>query len=116
VRWLPRERPNFRSTIRFYKFGAALMVSDAAALVARQADSVLIGRYSGAHQLGLYDRANKLALTALQRITAVLQYILVPVLSRLTEDGPRYRRAYLKMMRLLLLVFTPGLIMIGTTA
>ncbi len=116
VRWLPRERPHFRSAIRFYKFGGALMVSDAAALVARQADAVLIGRFSGAQQLGLYDRGNKLALTSLQRITAVLQYILVPVLSRLAEDGARYRRAYLKVMRLLLLVFLPGIIAIGVSA
>ncbi len=116
VGWLPRERPIFKSTIRFFKFGAALMVSDAAALVARQADAVLIGRYSGAQQLGLYDRGNKLALTSIQRITAVLQYILVPVLSRLAENGERYRRAYLKIMRLLMLVFLPGIIAIGVTA
>lgn len=116
VGWLPREQPSFKSTIRFFRFGAALMVSDAAALVARQADAVLIGRYSGAQQLGLYDRGNKLALTSLQRVTAVLQFILVPVLSRLAENGERYRRAYLKIMRLLLLVFLPGIIAIGATA
>ncbi|MBS0384446.1 MAG: lipopolysaccharide biosynthesis protein [Proteobacteria bacterium] len=116
VGWLPRESPDFRGTVRFFKFGGALMVSDAAALVARQADAVLIGRFSGAQQLGLYDRGNKLALIPLLRINVVLQSVLVPVLSRLAEDGARYRRAYLKMMRLLLLAFTPGIIALGVTA
>ena len=116
VGWLPRERPSFAGTFRFFKFGGALMVSDAAALIAREADAVLIGRYSGARQLGFYDRGNKLALIPLQRMNTVLQSVLVPVLSRLAQDGPRYRRAYLKVVRLLLLVFTPGIIAIGVTA
>src|SRR5262249_39525105 len=116
VGWLPREAPNFRSTIRFFKFGGALMLSDGAALIAREADAVLIGRFSGAQQLGLYDRGNKLALVSLQRLTAILQFIIVPVFSRLADDAARYKRAYLKIFRLLLLVFPPGIIAIGVTA
>ncbi len=114
--WSPRDRPDFRGTIGLFKFGGAVMMSDAAALVAREADSVLVGRYAGAGQLGLYDRANKLAIIPAQRINQVLQSVMVPVLSRLAPDPERYRRAYLRIISLLMLFLTPGTVALGATA
>ena len=116
VGWAPRERPDFKGTLPFFKFGGAVMASDAAAFVAREADNVLLGRYAGPAQLGLYDRGRKLSLIPLQRINQVLQYVMVPVLSRLAQDQQRYRRAYLRIVRLLMLLLTPGIIAIGATA
>ncbi|MEZ5994204.1 MAG: lipopolysaccharide biosynthesis protein [Hyphomonadaceae bacterium] len=116
VGWRPRERPAFGGLMDFYKFGGAVMLGDAAALVAREADSVLVGRYAGAAQLGFYDRGNKLAIIPIQRINTVLQSILLPILSRLAEDGARYRRAYLRIIRQLMLFWTPGVVAVGVTA
>lgn len=114
--WFPRDKPDFRSAPHFYKFGGTVMLGDGAALVARQADSVLVGRYAGPVALGFYDRGAKLAIVPLQRIYQVLQQVLLPILSRLNDDPERYRRAYLRIIRQLLLFLTPGTVVVGVTA
>ncbi|MGD9981142.1 MAG: oligosaccharide flippase family protein, partial [Hyphomonadaceae bacterium] len=110
------EKPDFASVPRFYKFGGALMVGDGATVIAREADSVLLGRYTGAAPLGYYDRANKLAITPVERINTLLQSLLLPILSRLAEEGERYRYAYLRVIRQLMLFTSPGIVAIGVTA
>lgn len=114
--WTPRERPDFSGLLRFFKFGGAVMLSDAASAISRQADSVLIGRYAGPSQLGFYDRGAKLAVVPLQRINQVFQSVLLPILSRMREDGERYRQAYLRMIRQLMLFLSPGTVAVGVTA
>jgi PST family polysaccharide transporter len=114
--WLPRDAPDFRGVLRFFKFGGAVMLSETASVISREADSVLIGRYIGAAPLGYYDRGNKLAMIPLQRINTVMQSLLLPILSRMAEEGPRYKHAYLRMMRQLMLYFTPGVVAVGATA
>ena len=59
--------------------------------------------------LGHYDRGNKLAITPLDRIRTVLQQLLLPILSRLNEEGDRYRSAYLRVVRQLMLFMTPAI-------
>jgi PST family polysaccharide transporter len=116
VGWVPREKADFKDAPRFYKFGGALMIGEGATVIAREADSVLLGRYTGAAQLGYYDRGNKLAITPIERINTLLQSLLLPILSRLTEEGERYRYAYLRVVRQLMLFTTPGIVAIGVTA
>ncbi len=116
VGWIPREKPSFQGLMHFYKFGAAVMVADGATVLAREADSVLIGRYVGGVGLGHYDRGNKLAIVPIQRINTMLQQLLLPILSRLNEEGERYRYAYLRVIRQLMLFITPGIVAVGVTA
>ncbi len=116
VGWIPREKPSFKGLLHFYKFGGAVMLADGATVMAREADSVLIGRYVGGVGLGHYDRGNKLAIVPIQRINTVLQQLLLPILSRLNEEGERYRTAYLRIIRQLMLFVTPGVVALGVTA
>ncbi|MCX7358740.1 MAG: lipopolysaccharide biosynthesis protein [Alphaproteobacteria bacterium] len=116
VGWIPREKPSFKNILNFYKFGGAVMLADGATVMAREADSILIGRYVGGVGLGHYDRGNKLAIVPIQRINTVLQQLLLPILSRLNEEGERYRSAYLRIIRQLMLFITPGVVALGVTA
>lgn len=116
ARWVPRGRPDFAEAPRFYKFGGAVMAGDGAIVISREADSVLLGRFTGAAQLGFYDRANKLAIVPVERINTLLQSLLLPILSRLTEEGERYRYAYLRVIRQLMLFTSPGIVAVGVTA
>lgn len=116
VGWIPREKPSFKNILHFYKFGGAVMLADGATVMAREADSILIGRYVGGVGLGHYDRGNKLAIVPIQRINTVLQQLLLPILSRLNEEGERYRSAYLRIIRQLMLFITPGVVALGVTA
>ncbi|WP_228126583.1 lipopolysaccharide biosynthesis protein [Candidatus Viadribacter manganicus] len=116
VGWIPREKPSFAGLFNFYKFGGPVMLADLATVTSREADSMLIGRYVGAAALGNYDRGNKLAIVPIQRINTVLQQLLLPILSRLNEEGERYRYAYLRIIRQLMLYITPGVVAVGVTA
>ena len=116
VGWIPRERPSFKDLLHFYKFGAAVMLAEGATVVAREADSVLLGRYVGGVPLGYYDRGNKLAVIPVQRANTLLQQVLLPIFSRLTADSERYRNAYLRVIRQIMLFMTPGVVAVGVTA
>jgi PST family polysaccharide transporter len=116
VGWWPVEKPEFRGLKTYLKFGGAVMSSDVATLVAREADAILIGRFAGAAQLGFYDRGNKLTLIPIQRIHRVLETLMVPILSRIRDEGERYRYAYLRVIRQLMLFATPGVTAVAVTA
>lgn len=89
-------------------FGAGITGFNLANFFARNLDNVLIGRYRGNVELGLYDRAYKLLLFPLQQVTNPLSQVMVPALSRMTDEPHRYRHAYLRVAPLLLLVTLPG--------
>ncbi len=92
-------------------FGAGITGFNFANFFARNLDNILIGRYWGEAQLGLYDRAYKLLLFPLSQITNPLSQVMVPALSRMHDDAERYRRAYLRVVPLLLAVALPGVAM-----
>lgn len=102
---LPRKVDGISELINF---GAGITGFNFANFFARNLDNVLIGKYWGEAQLGLYDRAYKLLLFPLTQITNPLSKVMVPALSRLTDEPGRYRSAYLRVMPLILLVALPG--------
>lgn len=63
---------------------------------ARNADSVLIGRFLGAQDLGYYSLAYRLLLYPLQTVSHVIGRVMFPVYAQLQTDDARFRRAYLK--------------------
>lgn len=102
---LPRLVPETGSLVHF---GAGLTGFNFANYFARNVDNVLIGKYRGEQELGLYDRAHKLLLFPLQQITGPLGSVIVPALSRMTDQPERYRHAYLRVAPLILLATLPG--------
>lgn len=89
-------------------FGAGITGFNFANFFARNLDNILIGRYWGETQLGLYDRAYKLLLFPLSQLANPLSKVMVPALSRLANEPDRYRSAYLRVLPLMLIVALPG--------
>ncbi len=102
---LPRMTPGSREMV---VFGAGITGFNFANFFSRNLDLIMIGRRWGDEQLGFYDRANKLLLFPLQQITYPLGKVMVPALSRLSDEPDRYRHAYLRVAPLLLIVALPG--------
>lgn len=102
---LPRLVPE---TGRLVHFGAGLTGFNFASYFSRNVDNILIGKYRGEQELGLYDRAHKLLLFPLQQITGPLGSVTIPALSRMTDQPYRYRHAYLRVTPLILLATLPG--------
>lgn len=111
--WRPQWRPGIRAARTMIGFGANVTGFNLVNFLARNADNVLIARFSGAAAVGLYDRSYKLMLFPLQNINAPMSRVMVPALSRLQDHPERYRRAYLLSLRALVLVSMPGVIAIA---
>lgn len=75
---------------------------------ARNMDNVLIGRFWGAGQLGLYSKAYGLLLLPIRQINAPIASVAIPALSRLQDSPEQYRKYYLKVISLISFITMPG--------
>lgn len=106
TRWVPGRAP--RSGMReLLGMGGHVTGFQVANYVERNLDNVLIGRFAGAFQLGCYSRAYDLLRLPLQQIGEPAGTVAMPTLSRLTSEPERYRDAYLRMARAVLLFTVP---------
>jgi O-antigen/teichoic acid export membrane protein len=107
--WKPR-RPKAQFVDReIGSFGANLTGSAFASYFANNLDNVLIGREGGSVQLGYYDRAYKLLYFPIQNINGPLYRVMTPLLSRVQDDGPRFREMFLRASGQLTLLLVPGM-------
>ena len=74
---------------------------------ARNLDNLLIGRYWGPEQLGLYARAYQLLLLPIDQMITPITAVAVPALSRLKDSPERYRQAYLRLLEKVALLTMP---------
>jgi PST family polysaccharide transporter len=88
-------------------FGTHATGSQIALFLSRNLDNVLIGRYWGAEQLGLYARAYQLMLLPLQQITLPVSSVAIRMLSLVQADPERFRRYYCKALSAIGFVAAP---------
>ena len=74
---------------------------------ARNADYLLIGRFLGANQLGIYTLAYRVMLYPLQSVSAVVSRVTFPVCTQFQDDDARFRSAYLRTAAMIGLVTFP---------
>lgn len=89
-------------------FGGNLTGFSVVNYFARNLDNVLIGRFNGGDALGLYDRAYTLMLTPLSQISQPFSRVALPLLARTQCEPEVYRRAYVGMLEIILLLTYPG--------
>jgi len=108
VRWkpgLPKKGTGVRSML---KFGGNLTGFATINYFARNGDNLLIGRFWGAGQLGVYARAYQLMTLPIEQINEPITTVAVPSLSRLLDSPEDYRRAYLRMIEKVAFITMPG--------
>lgn len=93
--WRPRLHFDAPSLRPLLAMGGHLTGFNVINYLARRADQVLIGRFSGAVELGLYSRANQLLVLPIQQILQPVTGVVVPVLARLQNEPERFRRYFL---------------------
>ena len=89
-------------------WGGHAAVANLITVFSRNLDSVLIGRFWGAQQLGMYTRSYQLMLLPVQQIYFPIGSVALPTLSKLTDSPEEYRRAYLGIIEKLALITMPG--------
>ena len=92
------------------KFGGNLTGFSLVNYFARNLDNVLIGRFSGEASLGLYDRAYKLLLMPITQISLPLGRVAMPLLSRVQDRPDQYRKAYLRIVEIMMILTYPGIL------
>lgn len=75
---------------------------------ARNGDNAMLGFAWGAGPLGLYTRAYSLMMLPANKINAPLTGLVVPLLSRLTEQPDRFRKTHVMVLLLLTSTMTPA--------
>ncbi|WP_167771355.1 lipopolysaccharide biosynthesis protein [Bradyrhizobium niftali] len=103
--------PHFdSSTMQMLRFGWHVSGFNLVNYLSRNADKILIGRFLGSDQLGLYDRAYRLLLFPIGQLNGPIGQVLVPLMSRIRSDATRYRSTYAEAVSLIMLTAQPGIL------
>lgn len=115
-RWRPSWPTRGAGVRSMVSYGGNITGFNIMSYFARNLDNLLLGKFWGADQLGLYSRAYGMLLMPMSQINGPLMSVAVPALSRLTDSPARYRTAFLKIVEKIAMVTMPGVVfMIGTS-
>ncbi len=106
--WIPGRPTRGVGVGQMLRVGANVMGTNFLTHVQRSVEHMLLGRFGGAYTLGIYTKAQTLVETPIARALGPFGTVVVPSLSRVTDDPARYRRAYLRILEKLVLVAMPG--------
>ena len=100
----PRRGAGVRSMLRF---GGLATCNSFLVFLAWNTDNILLGRFWGAHALGLYGRAYQLATLPVEQLTSTLSGVAISGLSAVQGDPDRLSRSFLKGYSLLVSATIP---------
>ncbi len=106
-RWRPGRQCSLAQLRELVRFSANLFGFNVFNYFGRNIDSILVGRFLGATDLGYYTIAYKLMLWPLQNISWVAGRALFPALSRLQDDRQALRQGYAQGAAAVFLVTAP---------
>ncbi len=99
--WRPRGWPRWRAIRDLLAFGVYVAVARLFRALTRGIDVLLIGALLGDGPAGLFSVGLRIGVLAINQIGAVLNSVLFASFSRLQDDPPRMRAAFLRALRLL---------------
>ena len=108
--WRPSKNIKLTGTRSLVKFGANVSGFNLLNYFSRNADNILIAKFWGAQQLGLYDRCYRLMMFPLQAINTPLSRVMLPALSKVSDQPERFRSIYLSSIRAIGAFSMPGVI------
>jgi len=111
-------RPRFKleraKARELYTFGKWILGSSILVFLVTQGDDILVGKLLGTTMLGFYQMAYRISNMPATEITHVISQVTFPAYSKLQDNIPKLREAYLKTLQLTALLSFPiaGLIFI----
>lgn len=106
-RWRPSLHYAFADVRSYLSYGIVMALSGTSLKLYQTLDKLVIGRFFGETQLGLYQNAINISSIALDKIWPLFQQVLFPLFSRLREDKQHCNRVYLETLKNYLLVVSP---------
>jgi O-antigen/teichoic acid export membrane protein len=114
--WRPTRTFSRASVRSLGSFGVQTQFSRILGYLNLYADNLLIGRYLGSRQLGIYTVAYNVMYLPLARITIPIQQVLFAAFARLQDDPPRLGLAWLRGSRLVSAIAVPAFLGIAVVA
>lgn len=115
-RWRPT-RPAPREAARPYvSFGLNAAITQTARYVSQNLDRVLLGAAGTSAAVGVYAQAMQLIQLPVAQLSAPLQRVIIPGLSRLQGESKRYRNYFRRVLALFTLVLWPVLALVALLA
>ena len=108
--WRPIWPTDWRAGIGDLAFGANLTTANVATFVTTTADNLIVGAVNGAQALGYYDRSYRLITQPIGQMLAPIGGVAIPLLSRLRDDAPEYRKAFFRLLRASLILTLPPMV------
>jgi O-antigen/teichoic acid export membrane protein len=99
VPWRPRAVFDWPALRGLLDFGLPLAGTGIVVYVSRHLDNVLIGRFLGAEDLGLYTFAYAIVQLPVSMVQSILGRVMYPELARLQGDLPKVREVYVGTLR-----------------
>lgn len=111
--WRPGRWQMSRDVREMLRFGGTLSAASMVNYLSRNFDNLVVGRFAGAAQLGIYSRAYALLLMPVQQINGPIAAVAIPALARLQDQPAEYRRYYLKIVEIIAYASMPLAVMLG---
>src|SRR5688572_13847465 len=115
--WLSGWRPGrwqwSRDVREMLRFGGTLTAASMVNYLQRDFDNMVVGRFAGATQLGIYSKAYALLLMPVQQINGPIAAVAIPALARLQDQPSEYRRYYLKIVEIIAYASMPLAVLLG---
>jgi PST family polysaccharide transporter len=92
--WRPHRIKIDFSVRSYLKFGAGVTGFNMINYFSRNLDNILIGKYIGAFQLGLYSKAYQLLMLPINQLRDPLNAVGLPAMSSLRDEQHKYRHYY----------------------
>ena len=115
-RWIPGRPRRYAGIRPMLAFGRNVTGFATVNVLAKNFDVLMLGRYWGAQNLGLYNKAYMLLSIPVDQTNEPFNSVAIPALSRLADSPERYREAYLRILEKVALLTMPVVaLMIATS-
>ena len=110
TRWIPQCRFKLQALGDLSKFSLNMIGTNIFNYWIRNLDNLLIGKFLGETQLGLYSRAYSLMFMPISQISEVLRNVMFPSLSRVGNEIDRVRAIYLRSTAAIWFISAPAMV------
>ncbi len=114
--WKPAFSFKFSAIRDVWRYSTNLSLSSTLNFFTRNSDNLLIGKYLGSYDLGIYSKAYGLMLMPINQVTSVFSSVMFPVLSSIQDDVVRVKKIFLQSNRLIALLSMPMMVGLIATA
>jgi O-antigen/teichoic acid export membrane protein len=109
IKWLPHWGISKQAIRELVDFGGNFTLYNIIDFIGKSLDKLLIGKFMGAHDVGIYNRAYAVMLAPFTQIVWVGTSVLLPALSTIQEDKARVGNIIIRATSLITFIALPAL-------